>query len=86
MQPMPESKKIEDIKNHWSYGYHDVDYGHITNLALSFDENFLFSVGADSNIFGLLFNTTHETFEKIKSMKMKLTSKVRRDIIHLTLW
>ena len=72
---MDESKKIEDIKHYWSFGYHDTDYGHVTNVCLSFDEKFLFSVGADSNIFGILFNSSHEDLEKAKKEKMKLVVK-----------
>jgi len=76
VQPMPESKLIEDIKHYWSYGYHDNEYGHITHLSLSYDEKFLFSAGADSNIFGILFNSSMEVLDKAKAEPIRVTCKV----------
>jgi hypothetical protein len=83
IQPMPESKLIEEAKSYWSCGFHDNEYGQITNLCLSFDEKFLFSVGADSNIFGTAFNSSTPmeiSLEKAKQgaieAQTKLTSKV----------
>lgn len=77
IQPMPDSKKIEDIKDYWSYGFHDTDYGAITNLEFSFNEKFLFSTGSDSNIFGLLFNCGPEELEKCKQEPIKLGTDVK---------
>ncbi|CAF0711556.1 unnamed protein product [Brachionus calyciflorus] len=76
INPLDESKKIENIKHYWSYGYHDTDYGHVTHVSLSYNEKFLFSVGADSNIFGILFNSSLEDLEKAKAEKIKVTYKV----------
>lgn len=76
VQPMPDSKLIEEMKHYWSTSFHDNEYGHITGLCLSYDEKFLFSVGADSNIFGILFNTSMEDLEKAKAEKIKLTCQV----------
>lgn len=73
---MPSSKLFEEIKHHWSLGFHDNDYGHVTNICYSYDEKYLFSVGADSNIFGLLFNSTEEDLNKAKQEKIKVTCKV----------
>ena len=75
---MPESKLIEDIKHHWASGFHDNDYGRITNVCLSYNEKFLFSVGADSNIFGMLFNCTESELRRAKLEKIKIPApKVR---------
>ena len=76
IQPVPDSKKVDEIKNYWSYGFHDNDYGIITDMDLSFNEKFLFSVGADSNIFGILFNCSDEELEKAKLDSIKLTVAV----------
>ena len=78
VQPMPESKLVEDIKHYWSYGYHDNEYGHITHLSLSYDEKFLFSAGADSNIFGILFNSSMEALENAKKEPIRVTYKVSK--------
>ena len=75
VSPMEESKKIEDIKHYWSFGYHDTDYGHVTNVCLSYDEKFLFSIGADSNIFGILFNSSPDNLEKARKEKIKIVCK-----------
>ncbi|RNA43270.1 WD repeat-containing 52 [Brachionus plicatilis] len=75
VSPMEESKKIEDMKHYWSFGYHDNDYGHVTNICLSYDEKFLFSIGADSNIFGILFNSSTEDLEKARKEKIRVECK-----------
>ena len=72
VSPMEESKKIEDSKHFWSLGYHDNDYGHVTNVCLSYDEKFLFSIGADSNIFGILFNSSLEDLYKARKEKIRV--------------
>ena len=73
---MTESKLIEESKHYWSTSFHDNEYGHITGLSLSYDENFLFSVGADSNIFGILFNCSMDELEKAKAEKIKINHQV----------
>lgn len=80
IQPMDESKKLENLKSYWSYGFHDVDYGVVTNICLSYDEKYLFSVGADSNIFGMLFNSTAEDLEKAKQEKLKFSSAMVKNL------
>ena len=77
ISPMPESKQLEDVKHYWSYGFHDCDYGHITQMCFSYDEKFLFSVGADSNIFGILFNATLDDLERARTQKIRLACQVR---------
>ncbi len=76
VQPIPESKLLEDSKHFWSYGFHDNEYGSITNICLSYDEKFLFSAGNDSNIFGVLFNSTLDDLEKASHQKIRITCKV----------
>jgi len=36
---------------YWSLTIHDNDYGIVTQLASSFDDKFMFSVGGDGNFF-----------------------------------
>jgi cilia- and flagella-associated protein 44 len=69
---MTETKLIEDVKDYWSYGFHDNEYGTVTNICLSYNEKFLFSVGADSNIFGILFNCDEVELERAKLEKIKV--------------
>jgi hypothetical protein len=76
VQPMDSGSKIENLKSYWSYGFHDVDYGQITNICLSYDEKYMFSVGADSNIFGILFNSTVEDLEKAKQDRLKISASL----------
>ena len=75
-QPVPDSKSLRDIKDYWSYGFHDNEYGHLTNICLSFDERFIFTSGSDSNIFGCLFNTHQEALEKAKAERIRIATKV----------
>ena len=86
IQPTADTGKIEDIKNYWSYGFHDTDYGTITNIELSFNEKFLFSAGQDSNIFGMLFNCGPEELEKAKNDPINLGTDVRRFLNTVNFW
>ncbi len=80
---MPDNKQIQDVKNYWSYTFHDNEYGHITNMCFSYDEKFLFSVGADSNIFGILFNCSFEELNKARAEKIKIANKVYKLLAYL---
>ena len=81
LEPVPESRRIEDIKHYWAYSFHDTDYGHIAHMCLSHDEKFLFSVGADSNIFGLLFvDATLDDLERAKAQKIRIACQVKTKI------
>ncbi len=73
---MPANKSIQDIKHYWSYTFHDNEYGHITHMCYSYDEKFLFSVGSDSNIFGILFNSSIDELNKARKEKINITNKV----------
>ena len=76
IQPMADSRKVQDSNEYWSYGYHDTDYGTVTNIELSYNEKFMFSTGQDSNIFGILFNCGAEELEKAKADKPGLGTSV----------
>jgi hypothetical protein len=69
------------LKHYWSYGFHDNEYGHLTNICLSFDERFIFSAGSDSNIFGYLFNTGLETVEKAKVERIRIATQVTKSAV-----
>lgn len=80
---MPDTKSIRDLQHYWSYGYHDNEYGRITNISLSFDERFVFSAGADSNIFGCLFNSPPEALEKAREERIRVATKVSICVVTL---
>jgi len=77
IQPMADSGKLDDLKDYWSYGFHDTDNGNVTNLELSFNEKFLFSTGQDSNIFGILFNCGVEELERAKLESLKIGTSIK---------
>lgn len=60
---------LTNLKDYWHFNVHDSDYGCIKDLSTSFDDRFLVTVGADSNIF--VFDIISE-FELEKGMKAKL--------------
>ncbi|XP_069745603.1 cilia- and flagella-associated protein 44-like isoform X2 [Narcine bancroftii] len=43
--------KLRSMQKFWSLSVHDNDYGHINQICISHDEQFLLTCGADSNIF-----------------------------------
>jgi len=62
---------------YWSLPIHDNDYGTVTQLASSFDDKFIFSVGRDGNFFAFTVvdekRVEHETVEsklKVPSAKV----------------
>lgn len=75
VQQMTESRLIEESKQYWSYGFHDNEYGHISNICFSHDEKFIFSAGSDSNIFGLFFNSTQKDLEEARKQPITIACK-----------
>ncbi|XP_055965110.1 cilia- and flagella-associated protein 44 [Sorex fumeus] len=64
-----QSLLLNTLTEYWHLGMHDNDYGCIKALATSFDDRFLVTVGADSNIF--VFDIISQ-FELEKGIKAKV--------------
>ncbi|XP_059823753.1 cilia- and flagella-associated protein 44 isoform X3 [Hypanus sabinus] len=47
----PNDYKLKSMQGFWSLNVHDNDYGHINQICISHNEQFLLTCGADSNIF-----------------------------------
>ncbi|KAG8509536.1 Cilia- and flagella-associated protein 44 [Galemys pyrenaicus] len=62
---------LTSLEHYWQFSVHDNDYGCIKAISPSFDDRFLMSVGADSNIF--VFNMFSE-FELREILKAKVPS------------
>lgn len=57
IQQLSEKGNFATFGAYWIFGVHDANYGEITQLYLSHDETFLFSVGLDGNFFIFLFDS-----------------------------
>ena len=55
-------------------GFHDNHYGHITHMATSCDDKYLFTVGADGNFFVYEIMDEELLQEKVKDAKAKIPS------------
>uniref|UniRef100_A0A8C6F6C3 Cilia- and flagella-associated protein 44 n=1 Tax=Monodon monoceros TaxID=40151 RepID=A0A8C6F6C3_MONMO len=62
---------LTNMEDYWHFSMHDNNYGCIKAISTSFDDRFLVTAGADSNIF--VFNIFSE-FELKKVMKAKVPS------------
>ncbi|KAM5276565.1 cilia- and flagella-associated protein 44 isoform 2-T2 [Hipposideros larvatus] len=62
---------LTDMENYWHFNIHDNSYGCIKGISTSFDDRFLVTAGADSNIF--VFSIFSE-FELRKLVKAKVPS------------
>ncbi|XP_012883971.1 PREDICTED: cilia- and flagella-associated protein 44 [Dipodomys ordii] len=62
---------LKNLKNYWHFSMHDNNYGCVKGLSTSFDDRFLVTVGADSNIF--VFNIFSE-LELEETLKAKVPS------------
>ncbi|XP_019507772.1 PREDICTED: cilia- and flagella-associated protein 44 [Hipposideros armiger] len=62
---------LTDMENYWHFNIHDNNYGCIKGISTSFDDRFLVTAGADSNIF--VFSIFSE-FELRKLVKAKVPS------------
>ena len=62
---------LTNMEDYWHFSMHDNNYGCIKAISTSFDDRFLVTTGADSNIF--VFNIFSE-FELKKVMKAKVPS------------
>jgi len=59
---------------YWSLSMHDNDYGSVTQLASSFDDKFLFSVGRDGNFFAFSVIDDKKAEQEIATAKVKVPS------------
>ena len=59
---------------YWTLPMHDNDYGRVTQLASSFDDKFIFSVGGDGNFFAFTVIDDKRIEERIASSKLKVAS------------
>nr|XP_020735357.1 cilia- and flagella-associated protein 44 [Odocoileus virginianus texanus] len=62
---------LTSMKDYWHFNMHDNNYGRVNAISTSFDDRFLVTAGADSNIF--VFNIFSE-FELKKVVKAKVPS------------
>ncbi|XP_048201777.1 cilia- and flagella-associated protein 44 [Perognathus longimembris pacificus] len=62
---------LKKLKNFWHFSMHDNDYGCVKGIATSFDDRFLVTIGADSNIF--VFNIFSE-LELQETIRAKVPS------------
>ena len=77
---MPTAYSLKELGPYWELGVHDSDYGHLTNLVVSYDNNVLLSTGADANIFVFIYMSQEEVLEKISWAKMMLPKEKVSDI------
>ncbi|XP_045758828.1 cilia- and flagella-associated protein 44 [Mirounga angustirostris] len=66
-----DNPSLMNIEDYWHFNIHDNDYGCIKGISTSFDDRFLVTTGADSNIF--VFNIFSE-FELKKDIRAKVPS------------
>ena len=71
-----ESREIMELGCYWSHNMHDNHYGAVTNVALSFDEKFLLSVGSDGNFFVYSFMDEEKLKKIIGRHKAYIAKKV----------
>ncbi|XP_073929246.1 cilia- and flagella-associated protein 44 isoform X2 [Castor canadensis] len=62
---------LDNLENYWHFNMHDNNYGCVKGICTSFDDRFLVTIGADSNIF--VFNIFSE-LELEKTFKAKVPS------------
>ncbi|KAM6162750.1 cilia- and flagella-associated protein 44 [Erethizon dorsatum] len=67
----PNDLSLASLEHYWHFNVHDSDYGCVKRVLTSFDDRFLVTVGADSNIF--IFNIISEFVLK-KGTKAKVPS------------
>lgn len=77
---------LKELGPYWELGVHDSDYGHVTNLVVSYDNNVLLSTGADANIFVFIYMSQEKVLERIHQAKMMSPrEKVSYAVIFLTI-
>ncbi|CAF1167075.1 unnamed protein product, partial [Adineta ricciae] len=52
---------FRSLEEYWTRGAHDSEYGIVTHLAISYDDRFALSGGADGNIFGYVIKSDTDT-------------------------
>lgn len=65
IHPLEKDGDLHHLSNFWSFNIHDNHHGSITNIATSFDDKFVFTVGTDGNFFTYKFMD-----EAVKGLKV----------------
>ena len=80
--PLPEGD-LANIDHYWALNVHDNDYGQVTRLAVSHDDQFLFSVGCDGNFFTFAVMQEEEMQQAITDSRAKVPSAKVRFLVFL---
>ncbi|XP_072116973.1 cilia- and flagella-associated protein 44 isoform X3 [Mobula birostris] len=65
----PNDYKLKSMQGFWSLNVHDNNYGHINQICISHDEQFLLTCGADSNIFAFAILPQEELGELMRGKR-----------------
>ncbi|XP_062907293.1 cilia- and flagella-associated protein 44 [Mobula hypostoma] len=65
----PNDYKLKSMQGFWSLNVHDNDYGHINQICISHNEQFLLTCGADSNIFAFAILPQEELGELMRGKR-----------------
>lgn len=66
-----DNPSLMNIEDYWHFNIHDNNYGCIKGISTSFDDRYLVTTGADSNIFVF---TIFSEFELKKDIRAKVPS------------
>ncbi|XP_053313360.1 cilia- and flagella-associated protein 44 [Spea bombifrons] len=70
---------LHSMQGYWSLGVHDNQYGHVQAICCSYDNQYLVTCGADSNIFTFSILSMEDIERDLKEKKTKVPSP-RRDL------
>ena len=70
LQPLETPGDIGTMGDYWRNTMHDNNYGQITGLGISYSDQYLFTVGADGNVFSYLLMDEEKLMEYINEAKL----------------
>ena len=71
IHPLSTPHTLTDLSSYWSLSMHDNHYGAVTQLATTFDDQFVISGGEDGNVFVYKANLPKAP-KKSKAAKIKV--------------
>jgi hypothetical protein len=67
-----DSQVFGSLEDYWTRGSHDTEEGVVTHLAVSFDDHYALSGGADGNIFGYVIKGDASSIQEQPSTTPKM--------------
>lgn len=74
IHPLSKAFAISSLESYWALGVHDNTYGAVTQLAVTYDDQYVVTGGTDGNIFVFKANLPTVSQQQLKQPQMPVSA------------